>query len=102
MLTFNAIGLLPTDEIKVELYSIEITADELRRVFRSEGRDATIHHPQMPSHSRFDVTLGSPPAIRGVNTLRVTWVGSSAGAEEGSIVIPEIEVLVHSVVADSK
>ena len=99
-MTFNAIGLGPADEIRVELNGIEIAADKITRVFVAEGREPSIHHRAMPAYSYCDFALTSPPAICGKNTLRVAWIGPASRADQGPIVIPEFEVQVHSVAAD--
>ena len=97
LMSFNAKHLGRNDRIKVELNGTEIPTAKIKRVYVSEGRKAGIHYPPMGPHSRCDFALTSPPAVRGKNTIKVTWLGPTATGDRPAVVIPEFDVLVQGV-----
>ncbi len=90
VLYFSARGLLPKDEITVELNGTEIR--DFQRVFHPDGRLETFGRP-LPPFSSVWFNLNQESLNNGDNHLKVGLIHSAPDTDE-EVVIDEVEVVV--------
>ena len=90
VLYFTAQGLLPKDEIAVELNGTEI--QNLQRVFHADGRLETFGRP-LPPFSSVWFNLNQESLNNGDNYLKIQLI-HSASDTNSEIIIDEVEVVV--------
>ena len=90
LLRFNAFDMTMEDEVAVELNDTLMPADRIKRTFHPEGR-AEGEGKDTGAYLSCEFPVTSPPAVKGMNLLKVRLVNSVPGIG-GEIVIPEIEV----------
>jgi len=90
-LYFTAQGLLPEDEISVNVNGVDVA--DFRRSFHPDGRLERYGRP-LTAFSTVFFDLGSCPPAWCENSLGVTLLKSAQGAR-GEIVIDELEVIVR-------
>ena len=89
-LYFTAVGLLPQDEIRVEVNGVEV--QNASRIYHTDGRLEQLGRP-LPPFSTVLFDLDGLPVAGGDNYLGVTLTTPAADAEN-EIVIDEVEVVV--------
>ena len=92
-LIFRAIGLVPGDEISVDVNGQEIVAENIRHIWHQDGRPGWDGR-SLPPYTEFQFMLAAPPGIYGDNHLGLKIVKNADGAE-GDIVVDEVEVIVQ-------
>ena len=90
---FRAIGLVPGDEIAVDVNGEKIVAENIRHIWHQDGRSGWDGRP-LPAYTEFQFMLAAPPGIYGDNQLGLKIIKNASGAE-GDIVVDEVEVLVQ-------
>ncbi len=92
-LIFRAIGLVPGDNIALDINGQEIAAEDITHVWYQQGRPAW-EGRTLPPYTECRLALTAPPGVWGDNYLGLTLTKSSPEAE-GDIVVDEVEVIVR-------
>ncbi len=92
-LIFRAMGLVPGDEIVVDINGKEIPLGRIQHIWYQDGRPGWKGRP-LPPYTECQFQLTAPPAIYGDNYLGIRLLKSSAEVAR-DIVVDELEVTVH-------
>jgi hypothetical protein len=101
LLRFNAVNLLPGDEIEVSVNNQTIPAASLARRFRGQGRTNIQEGMKLPPYTEIMFSASTPPFEFMDNFLGLKLLRSAAGAT-GEITVPEIEIAVAATGGDPR
>lgn len=74
LVRFNAVGLHPDDEVKVDVNGVEIAMYRIKRTYHKEGRTGGKEGKPLPVYTAVEFPLTGPPAVKGRNSLGVKLI----------------------------